>query len=186
VPLGSIRDDRSRLTHHVLDIIGSLDVRTVGRDAIERVRDDLDRKIAAGAFSWKTAANVWTVVTSMFDAMNAKKRDLRVRTDDPCKDIRPTDRGAHKAKQYLYPSEFLTFVSCATVPLRWREVVALAVYTFLRDGELRVLRWEGGDVDLDHGVLSITKAWDRGGKKVKTTKTGHTDASPSSRTSSRC
>jgi len=121
----SIRDDRSRITHHVLDLIGTLDVHTIGRDAIERVRDDLDRKIAGGAFSWKTAANVWTVVTSMFDdAMNAKKRELRVRSDNPCKDVRAPDRGAHKAKQYLYPSEFLTFVSCADVPLRWRRAVA--------------------------------------------------------------
>jgi hypothetical protein len=100
--VGSIRHDRSRLTHHVLDLIGTLDVRSIDRESIERVRDDLDRKIAAGAFSWKTAANVWTVVTSMFDdATNAKKRELRVPSDNPCKDVRAPDRGAHKAKQYL-------------------------------------------------------------------------------------
>src|SRR5258708_34914506 len=134
--VGSIRDDRSRLTHHVLDLIGTLDVRTVGRDDLERVRDDLDRKIAlpdshANHLSWKTAATVWTVVTSLFDdAMNSKKRALRVRDDTPAKDVRAPDRGANKAKQYLYPSEFLQFVSCEPVPLRWRRAGAVAVYSY--------------------------------------------------------
>jgi hypothetical protein len=44
------------------------------------------------------------------------------------------------------------------VPLSARRAVALAVYTFTRDGELRAMRWDGGDLDADHGVLSITRA----------------------------
>ena len=44
--------------------------------------------------------------------------------------------------QFLYPSEFLRFVNCDEVPIAWRRSVAIAVYTYLRAGELRVLRWE--------------------------------------------
>jgi hypothetical protein len=61
----------------------------------------------------------------------------------------------------LFPSEFVKFVSCEHVPLRRRRAVALAIWTYTRDGELRVLRWDGGDVDLEHGVLSITRAYGR-------------------------
>jgi integrase len=87
------------------------------------------------------------------DMVNAKKREFRVRDDNPCRDVRPTDRGPRKAKQYLYPSEFLRFVSCERVPLRWRRAVALAIYTYTRDAELRVLRW----TDIDHGIVDITR-----------------------------
>ena len=62
----SVRDDRSRMTHHVAPVLGPLDARTFTRDDVERLRDKLDARIAAGALSWKTAANVWTLVTSMF------------------------------------------------------------------------------------------------------------------------
>jgi hypothetical protein len=50
----------------------------------------------------------------------------------------------------------------------------VATYTYARDGELRELRWDGGDVDLEHGVLSITRAYNQSTKKVEATKTVHT------------
>jgi hypothetical protein len=86
--------------------------------------------------------------------------------------VKPPERGERRARQYLFPSEFLKFVSCEQVPLRWRRAVALAIYTYTRDGELRVLRWDGGDIDLEHGVLSVTRAYNRRAKTVKGTKTG--------------
>lgn len=178
--LSSVRDDRSRMKHHVLPVLGLLDARTFGQDDVERLRDILDDKIklapdVEGHLSWKTAGNVWALVTSMCsDMVSAKKRDLRTRKDNPCKDVRPPDRGVRKAKQYLYPSEFLALASSEAVPLQWRRAVAVAVYTFLRDGELRALTWQDGDVDLEHGVLSVTRSRDRKTGKSKPTKTGHT------------
>jgi integrase len=170
--VNSIRDDRSRMRDHILPILGRLDARTFSRDDVERLRDDLDVKIGRNfsvdaegkrrTFSCKTAASCWTLVTSMCDAMvNAKKREFRTRTDNPCHDVKAPERGARKAKQYLYPSEFLQFVSCEDVPLRWRRAVAVAIYTYTRDAELRVLRWDAGDVDLEHAILSVTRAYNR-------------------------
>jgi integrase len=168
-----IRDDRGRMNHHVLPVLGPLDVTRFGRDDVERLRDALDVKIADGTLSWKTAANCWTVITSMCsDMVSSKRRELRVRDDNATDKVRAPERGGNKAKQYLYPSEFLTFVSCEKIPLRWRRAVAVAVYTYTRDGELRVLRWDGGDVDLEHGMLSITRACNRRTKDMKGTKTG--------------
>lgn len=173
--LRSVRSDRYRLAHHVTPTLGPLDPRAFTRDDVERLRDGLDRSIVGGRMAWKTAANVWTLVTTICgDMVNAKRRDFRVRSDNPSRDVKPPERGVRKAKQYLYPSEFLALVSCPDVPLSWRRAVAIAVYTFARDGELRALRWDAGDLDLEHGVLSITKAYNTDAKRVASTKTGHT------------
>ncbi|MBV9945652.1 MAG: hypothetical protein JOZ69_02265 [Myxococcales bacterium] len=101
---------------------------------------------------------MWTLVTRMCsDMVTAKRREFRVRSDNPARDVKPPERGARKAKQYLYPSEFPEFAACERVPLRWRRAVALAVYTYTRDAELRVLRWS----DVDHGIVDITRAFNR-------------------------
>ncbi|MGA2448065.1 MAG: hypothetical protein ABTD50_05265 [Polyangiaceae bacterium] len=72
-----------------------------GRPASGAVKWRKDAKILAGELAWKTAANVWTVVTTMADDMvNAKSSTLRIREANPCKDVRPPDRGVKKAKQY--------------------------------------------------------------------------------------
>jgi len=169
--VSSIRDDRSRMTHHVLPVLGRFEARSFGRDNVERLRDDLDRKIEDGELAWKTVASVWTLVTSMCaDMVTAKRREFRVRDDNPCRDVKPPERGDRKAKQYLYPSEFLQFVSCESVPLDWRRAVALAIYTYTRDAELRVLRW----TDVDHGIIDITRAYNRNSGKVESTKSGET------------
>jgi hypothetical protein len=72
----------------------------------------------------------------------------------------------------LFPNEFLQFVTCEAAPLDLRRAVAIDVYTYLRLGELRVLGWDEGDIDLVHGALSVTRAMK--GTKVKPTKSGET------------
>lgn len=169
----SIRDDRGRMRLHVLPTLGPLDARTFGRDDVERLRDDLDAKIVKGELAWKTAASVWTLVTSICgDMVDAKKRAFRVRQDNPARDVKPPERGARKQKQYLHPDEFLKFVSHEKVPLRWRRAVTLAIFSYTRDAELRVLDRER-DVDLDHGIFDITQAFNR--RKPGETKGTKTD-----------
>lgn len=168
-----VERNRTQLRDYVLPVLGALDVRKFGRDDVERVRDNLDNKIAAGGIAWGTAANIWHLVTSICkDMATAKKRELRIRDDNPARDVKPPETGSTKAKQFLYPSEFLKFVQCKDVPLRMRRAVAIAVYTFARDGELRALRWGAGDVDLEHGVLAITRALNRDTGKIESTKSG--------------
>jgi integrase len=41
--------------------------------------------------------------------------------------------------------------------MRWRRAVTLAIYTYTRDAELRVLRWD----DIAHGVVDIARAYNR-------------------------
>ncbi len=105
--LESVRDDRSRFRTHLLTVIGGERMATVTTGKLEDVRDALDEKVRRREIAWKTAQHVWAVVRGMFrDARASKRRDLRVREDNPCIGIAPPDRGPPKAKQYLYPSEF--------------------------------------------------------------------------------
>lgn len=130
----------------------------------------LDVKIASGEVSAKYADNIWGTATKMVgDAMKSKVAALRVRDDNPARDVLGPDRGEEKAKQFLYPSEFLQLVACADVPLRWRRAIVLAVYLYPRAGELRVLRWQ--DVDLEHGMVHVHQAFERRSRSVKGTKT---------------
>jgi integrase len=64
------------------------------------------------------------------------------------------------------------FVGCEDVPLRWRLAVTLAIYLFPRQGELRVLEWQDGAIDLEHGTIHIHRAWDRRAREATSTKSG--------------
>ena len=132
----------------------------------------------AGEVSWKNAHNIWGLVTRQFsDAQSSKQTDLRVAcANNPTTGVRGPDRGARKAKQFLWPSEFEALITCRHVPLRYRALYAAAVYSFARAGELEALTW--ADVDLEHNVIHITKAIDRHSGKEKPTKTGETRRIP--------
>lgn len=171
----SVPDDRSRLANHVLPHIGPLGMRDVSTANIEALVERLDARVRAQEIGWKTAAHAWTLVTGMFrDAVSSKQRDLRARADNPTTGVRGPDTGDEKSKTYLWPSEFLQLVSSPAVPLRWRRLFTLAVYTYARAGEIEALEWD--DVHIDKGYVHVHKSVERissrGRGKLKTTKTG--------------
>lgn len=167
----SVVDDRGRLTAHVLPLFGTRYIREITPAHMEDLVAHLDAKVRRGECSWKTARNVWGVVTKMFsDACRSKNRALRVREDNPCTNVAAPDRGVHKIKVFLYPSEFLTLVSCEAVPLVFRQLFAVAVYLYARSGELRALRVE--DIDLAHNTVHIHQSESQRREIVKATKTG--------------
>ncbi len=178
----TVAHDAGRLGKHVLPIVGSLAVQAFRREDVERVVDDLDRKVRLDDddddhLSWKTASNVWVLVSKMCkDMADAKRRDLRVRDDNPAERVHPPERGTRPAKQYLYPSEFSRLVECGAVDIAFRTLYAVAVYTYARSNELAALTWD--DVDLEHGIIHITKSVDRETHQVKSTKSGTTRRIP--------
>jgi integrase len=157
-----------------LPVIGHQSVLSLTSSHGDTLVAALDAKIAAGAMSDKTARNVWgTVGRMMRDAAHAKpSTGLRCLDANPFRDVQPPERSSVKrAKQFLYPSEFLAFVSCAAVPIHWRINAAIAVYLGLRDGEQRALRWE--HVDLEHGIVNVCEVFDRhAGASREGTKSG--------------
>jgi integrase len=110
------------------------------------------------------------------EAANSKRRDLRILASNPALGVRPPKRGSPKTKVYPYPGEFLAVAACAAIPLPWRELHALAVYTYARPGELQVLEW--ADVDLEDRKIRITRASDYKNDRIKSTKTGEARTIP--------
>jgi integrase len=49
-------------------------------------------------------------------------------------------------------------LGCAEVPLRWRRLFAIAVYTYMRAGEIDAIQWP--DLDLDHDTMHIHRSMD--------------------------
>ena len=117
--------------------------------------------------------NVWSCRASAFKAAtNSKQRDLRVITEDPCVAVeQPGDRNTRKTrrKPFVYPKEAAAVFAWTAIPREWREVHAIAAYTYLRPGKLRALA--RGDVDLEAALVNVRKAWDYEAEAVKPPKT---------------
>jgi integrase len=172
--LTSVRENGAHYRKHIAPAMADKHVRDWTSDDMRRLAAALDAKVQGASISWKTGWNIWATACRMCrDACASKIEALRCRSENPARDVEGPDRGASPAKQFLYPSEFLTFVAYDDAPLAWRRHVALAIYLFPRAGELRVLRWE--DVDLVHGTIHIHRAADRTSEsgETKATKTGH-------------
>jgi integrase len=177
--VGGTKDERWTWNKWIAPRIGTKQIRKVTSDQIEDVRDALDdavRKYMAegpghGA-SGKTALNAWSILRTTFkEARASRDRRLRVRADDPSAGIKPPLRTDERKKTFFYPVEALELLGCAGVPREWREVYAVALYTYARPNELRALRWS--DVDLEHGGIHVTKAWDKRSSKVGAPKTAN-------------
>jgi integrase len=165
----STRDNLAHYRFHILPSIGPRHVRDWTREDLRKLSRDLDGKVRAREISWKTATNAWGTATKMSaDAAESKRDEIRCRSENPAAGVRGPDRGDESGLQFLNPSEFLRFVSCPEVPLVWRRLVAVAVYLYPRDGELRVFLCR--DADTAHLSASITKARDKSTDEVKATK----------------
>jgi integrase len=172
-----LRFDRSTWSVWIAPLLGPLPIAKVTRDDVEGVRDMLDAKIVLHrrtegkeGIGSKRALNVWTAVTSTFKAAcNSKRRDLRVRDDNPCAGVLPPEKGESRRRTFVYPNEMSALLACKDVPIEARELYAVASYLYLRPGELRALLV--ADVDLDAGVVHVTKAYDEEAKDTKAPKT---------------
>lgn len=169
--LTSTADNRMHYAGYIKPAVKEKHVRDWTADDVRAIVALLDSKIASGDISPKYASNVWGTATKMCsDAVKSKVAKLRVRLDNPAKDVAGPESGEERAKQFLYPSEFLKLVTCEDVPLRWRRAVAVAIYLYPRAGEQRALAWT--DIDLEHGMVHVHQAFQRRTRTVGSTKSG--------------
>lgn len=151
--------DASRWRTWIGPRIGHRPIANVTREEIETIRDDLDVAVTKGTLSGASARNVWTVVTTTFKAATrSKRRDLRVRADNPCADVLPPERGTARRRTFLYPREASMLFACEHVARELRELYAIGIYLYLRPNELAALTWT--DVEIDTAIAHITKALD--------------------------
>jgi integrase len=80
---------------------------------------------------------------------------------NPCAGTR-LPRTVAPSMTFLTPDEFAVFLGYVTP--HWQPMVSLMFGTGLRFSELTALNV--ADADLDHGTLSVTKAWKDGGKRI--------------------
>ena len=166
--LTSVDDDRGRLRKWVHPALGKHPVVAIAKSELEDLVEQLDRQVAEGELSWKTATNVWGLVTKAFaDAAASKTRALRLRNDNPAEGVRGPDRGAKASKAYLWPSEMEKLATCHRVPRLWRRMYIVTAYLYLRAAELRALEWP--DLDLNAGVILVHRTEDDDGN-LDTTK----------------
>lgn len=162
----SVNDDRGRLSKWVLpflDAHADTPMTNIPKIEVEKFVEHIDNRVADDDLSWRTARNVWAVVSKLFDdATNAKTLSLRVLKANPALGVRGPDKGTKKSKVYVFPSEFLQLVSCVKIPIRWRRLYALTTYLYARAAEIRGLDW--ADVDLEHGLVFIHRTLDDEGK----------------------
>jgi hypothetical protein len=71
--LSSVRNDRARFKKWIAPLIGAAPIATIPRAQLEGVVQNLDHAVARGDLRWKTATNVWGVITKMMqDACRSK------------------------------------------------------------------------------------------------------------------
>jgi integrase len=166
----SVRDARGRLENWILPALADTPMSKVTPEALENLVAVLDDAVEQERISWKTAKNIWGEVTAAFNqACRSKRRDLRVRQDNPTANVPGPDRGQQRQQPILYPDEVVRLLSCEKVPIHWRVLYAVAIYTGGRAGELAAL--SASDVDLRHRRLTIARQRDRQTGELRLTKT---------------
>jgi hypothetical protein len=144
----------ARYKKWIAPVIGAQPIGTIPRRRIEDVVQSLDRSVQFGKLRWKTATNVWGVLSKMMkDASRSKVLALRIREDNPAREDQGPDLGVERAAPYLFPSEFLALMDCGRVPARWKRLIMLATYLYVRAGGLEALEWNA--VDCEHGYVLI-------------------------------
>jgi integrase len=174
--LRSTANDRTRFTKWISPVIGPKPIALVVRRDLEELVERLDKAVRAKQLSWKTATNIWGVASKMFsDACRSKVLALRVRDDNPAREVQAPDRGIDRSGPYLFPTEVAAIMRCKRVPPRWKRLIAIAVYAYVRRGELDAL--DCADVNTDRGYIHVHRAVDGQGD-LKPTKTGDTRKVP--------
>ncbi len=174
-PIGgeSVADSRGRFKKWIEPRIGPLAMTAIKREHLEDLVTHLDGAAREKRIAPKTAINIFAEARVGFNvATTGKDKGLRVLHENPCRDVAGPDDGTERSKPFLRPDEIVKLLSCEGpdgVPLERRQVYAVAIYTAMRQGELRALRVR----DVDMGAMQITVARTmKNGKEKQKTKTG--------------
>jgi integrase len=194
--LSNWSDDAAVFRNHILGEIGDEPMATVSRARLAALRDGLNVRSALEStderyMAAKTARNIWGLVAKAFadaahpdaghvDPSDATSARLHVRDHDPTAKIKAPVKRGDCQQSALWPNEVGALLSCAGVALHWRVLHAVALYCGLRQSELRALLV--GDIDLENGLISVTKKVSRKTGKIgatKSRKVGHCPIEPS-------
>lgn len=95
-------------------------------------------KMRKPGLSSKSASHVWSEVTSGFkEAVSSKIDDLRILSVNPALGVQPPIRTKPREQEALFPSEVTQLLSCEAIPLKRRQLYAVAIYTAMRQRQVR-------------------------------------------------
>jgi integrase len=156
---GTIRQRKQHLKHHVIPFIGSVKLSELSTPFVYEFDAKLRQAGRSVAMRRKVLTNLKTVLTFAqgrgLVAQNVA-RGVRVKSDDRQSASGPLRAGAD------FPSipELNLLIDNATP--KWRPLIIAAIFTGMRAGELRGLRWS--DVDLEAGVIHVRQRADGWGR----------------------
>jgi integrase len=167
----AIADRVARFTKHIEPRIGHRPMAAVTSDELRDLVEALDEQVRERVsfydgegertkggrkpgMSWKTAAHVWSEVTSGFrEAVTSKLSEMRILKADPTRDVRAPMKTEERTQAALYPSEARQLLTCERIPLGRRRVYALSIYLGTRLSELANIT--AADVDFTHGLVTV-------------------------------
>ena len=179
------KNDRGRLTHHVLPRIGDMklaDVRTKHLADLVRAIRTTPSKETGEPLSQRSVYNIWSVVSALFrDAAVAGLID-----SNPCHDIGVGQLGqmADKDPEWRAGAVFTRaeaeiLISHADIPFDRRLYYAFLLLAGMRPGEIAARRWRDYDAAVEPlGKLTIASAFSTPKNKFKATKTNTTKIIP--------
>lgn len=154
----SIRGTENRLRLYVVARLGGMPVQALRRGDVRRLVDDLAVETSAA-----TAANVRDALRLVLQ----RQLDLEVVSENVAAGVRaPTVD--HAPARFLSAEEADRLQAAADTHRHpcIAALVATALGTGLRLGELQALRWGAGGLDLDRAVLIVEATRDRTGERV--------------------
>lgn len=172
-PQTDVENRRGAFRNWIEPYIGGLAMAKVQPEHLEDIRENLLTQVRAReawralpeprgvkvGTSEKTAKRIWgEVVTAFGQASRRGDRaiaHLRVRDDNPAtaESIEGLKLDGKRDMAALNSAEVVALLGCELVPLIRRRLYAVAIYTGLRQGELRGLNVS--DVDLASGVVNV-------------------------------
>ena len=139
------------LDRHLFPKIGAQRIATIDENAIAKLIAELEGQGLAG----------WTVrgiLVPLGRVLNYAARQ-RLIPDNPLRRLERSERPhvIRREMRILLPDEIDKLLRAA--PATYRPILATAVFTGLRQGELLGLRW--GDIDFDAGLMHVHRQFDR-------------------------
>lgn len=173
------KNDRSRLAHHILPVIGELPIGEVRTRHIIELVDRL--RTSPKRYAQRTVYNVYSVVSALFrDA----KLDGVIEQSPCCLDERQLGRIVDKDPEWrdgalFTREEAQTIISTPKIPPDRQMVYALELLAGVRPGEAAALRWRHYDAAMEPlGKLLVAQAYNTRKHRAKGTKTESTKHVP--------
>ncbi len=141
---------------HLIPRFGSRPISEIGEDDVLALIGDMRE---AGYSPW-SIRHCLTLLRRIFRL--ARRRELIGRNPVEMLERAELPRVGRRVQRLLDTDSIDRLLAAA--PLRYRTLIATAVFTGLRQGELLALLWD--DVDLEHGFIHVRKNLDRNGVRV--------------------